>query len=53
MSRTKESKTQTDPEVRSSYPLDGLSIAVLAISATSLMTAVSFYLMGSSLVAAQ
>jgi hypothetical protein len=46
MSRTKKSKTQTDPEVRSSYPLVILSVAVPVVSKPSLMASVRFFLIG-------
>jgi hypothetical protein len=47
MSRSKRSKTQTDPEVRSSYPLVNLSLAVPVVSTSSLMAGARFCLIGS------
>jgi hypothetical protein len=47
MSRKKKSKTQTDPEVRSSYPLVDLSMAGPLVSTSSLMAGARVCMMGS------
>jgi hypothetical protein len=46
MSETKKSKTQTDPEVCSSYPLVYLSLTVPVVSTSSLMACARFCLTG-------
>jgi hypothetical protein len=50
MSRTKKSKTQTDPEVCSSYLLVSFSMAVPIVSTSSLMAGARFCLMDSCII---
>jgi hypothetical protein len=47
MSRTKKSKTQTDPEVCSSYPLVSFSMTLPIVSTSSLMAGARFCPMNS------